>query len=342
MFTHYFIILHGFIVVFSSTNNRSSLIFIINSIKSRHKLSSNSIIFTTTRITNYNCHTDILSQWIRHSSSNIKVRLHLTSNKDKSYKNFHIHAKLHHFINNIYNQFSNSHQEIKKNNILTPSIYSKKLLQTSINKKNRTKYLLETNLINNRAIDQMNLISTNISRIINTSENSSKKIRSRIRRNFLQENNFNDEEDANVYGDDDRIYFRNRQEDIAEQKRGFDGEYYLPIATKFKIRDNNGLYEGEIDQINHAHDEEERNANKRFMQNDEKLINPDRLSNNNNLNFNDNNYRQYFKNNHHRKKFYKKNFNDYNYKLDKQRNISERKYLANDYLDKQDQLENED
>ncbi|CAF2905625.1 unnamed protein product [Rotaria sp. Silwood2] len=235
MFTHYFIILHGFIVVFSSTNNRSSLIFIINSIKSRHKLSSNSIIFTTTRITNYNCHTDILSQWIRHSSSNIKVRLHLTSNKDKSYKNFHIHAKLHHFINNIYNQFSNSHQEIKKNNILTPSIYSKKLLQTSINKKNRTKYLLETNLINNRAIDQMNLISTNISRIINTSENSSKKIRSRIRRNFLQENNFNDEEDANVYGDDDRIYFRNRQEDIAEQKRGFDGEYYLPIATKFKI-----------------------------------------------------------------------------------------------------------
>ncbi|CAF4836133.1 unnamed protein product [Rotaria sp. Silwood1] len=168
------------------------------------------------------------------------------------------------------------------------------------------------------------------------------KNRSRRRRNFLQENNLNDDEDANVYDNDDRIYFRNRQQDMAEQKRDFDGEYYVPIATKFKMRDNNGLYEGEIDQSNHAHDEEERNTNKRFMQNDEKLINPDRLSNDDNHNLNDNNYRQYFKNNHNRKKFYKKNFNDYNYKLDKQRNISERKYLENDYLDKQDQLENED
>ncbi|CAF3583382.1 unnamed protein product [Rotaria sordida] len=300
------------------------------------------MIFTTTRITNHNCHTDILSQWLRHSSSNIKVRLHLKSKKNKLYKNFYTHAKLHHFINDIYNQFSNTHHQIKKNNVFKPSMYSKKLLQTSIKKKNRTQHSLETNLINSQTIDQTSSIPTNINRIINTSDSNNKKNRTRIRRNFLRENNFNDEYDANVYDNDDRIYFRNRQEDIAEQKPSFDGEYYLPVSTKFKMRDNNGLYEDEIDQIDHAHNEEERNANKRFMQNDEKLINPDRLSNDVNLDLNDNNYRQYFKNNHNRKKFYEKNFNDYNYKLDRQRNNSERKYLKNDYLDKQDQLENEE
>ncbi len=79
MYIHYFIILHGFIVVFSSVHTRSSLIFII---KSRHKLLSYS---TTTRITTQNCHSDILSQWLRHSLMSTNVnRVVNTTEMDKN------------------------------------------------------------------------------------------------------------------------------------------------------------------------------------------------------------------------------------------------------------------
>ncbi|CAF1455209.1 unnamed protein product [Rotaria magnacalcarata] len=293
--------------------------------KSRHELPSDSILFTTTQMTTYhNCHKDILSQWLRRSSSNIKVRLHLTSNTDQSYKNFHMDPKLHHFINHIYNQFLNLNPQIKKS-----SIGWKK----SVKQKNRK----------NNSLGTIHQTSPTSTRIVNTSRKPRNSNHTRIRRNILHENTLNDEDDVHAYGTGDRSNFRNRQENIAEEKRGFDGEYYAPIETKFKMRDHNELYEDNTNHINNARgDEEERYADKRYMQNDENLVNPDRLLNSDNLNLNADNYRQYFKSSYNQKKLSENNFNNDNYMLDKERDANERKFLDNDYLDRQDQLENED
>ncbi len=132
MFIHYFIILHGFIVVFSSTNKGSTLIFIINSLKSRHTLALNSNLYT----------------------------------------------------------YANS---------------------------------------------RSNWIPTNVHRIVNVFKRHENANHTRIRREFLRENTINDEDNVNIYGDNDGKYFRNRKEEIAEQKRDFDREYYLPIKNKFKM-----------------------------------------------------------------------------------------------------------
>ena len=217
MYIHYFIILHGFIVVISSTNNRPSLILIINSVKSRPKLFSYSIPSTTNRITTHNCHSDILSQWLRHSFSNIKVHLHIISNKCNLDKNLDRHGKLRHFIND-------------DNKI--PSIFSRKLQQILLNKKNRTVNLMEMNKSNN----QNSLISTKVNRVVNTTGINKNANRTRIRRDFLRENTIDDGDDTNVYDDDDdESRFRNHKKEIAEQKRGFNDEYYRPIENKLKM-----------------------------------------------------------------------------------------------------------
>ncbi len=86
-------------------------------------------------------------------------------------------------------------------------------------RKNRT--------INNRSIYKSNLSSTNIIRLVNSLIKH--KNHPRIRRDFLRENTINDEDNLNIYDNDDGRYFRNQQEEI-------DGEYYLPIKKKFKMR----------------------------------------------------------------------------------------------------------
>ncbi len=171
MYIHYFIILHGFIEVFSSTNTRSSLIFIINNVKSRH--------------TTQNCHADILSRWLRHSFT--------------VDKNFH--------------DFSNDNNKI------------------SLNKKNRTANLMKMNFKTNKSIYRNSLMSTNVNRVVNTTEMDKNVNRTRIRRQFLRENTIDDddEDDTNIYDDDDGRYFRNQQKEIAEQKRGLNDEHHRLI-----------------------------------------------------------------------------------------------------------------
>ena len=223
MFIHYLIILHGFVVILASINNRTSIIFIINNVKSRHQLST---VFIST---SHNYHTNKLSQWFRHSSANIKIHLRLISSKDKSYKNFRTHSGLNHFINNIYNQFSNSYT---KKDVHTPFILPEKLIQILFHKENQTKNLIKTN---HGTTNRISSFSKNINRLVNTSDTSSHKNRRRIRRNFLRENTVHVEDDANIFSDGDRRDFNNQQANIAEQKRGFDEEYYRPIRTKYNM-----------------------------------------------------------------------------------------------------------
>jgi hypothetical protein len=213
MFINYLIILHGFIVVFSSTTNHSSLISIINSIKSRDKLSSSSITFTKTRTTDHKCHSDLLSQWFCHL--NIQFYLQITTNKGKVYKNSYSYARLHRFINDIYlpslhkiNRFNKIPKEpAHYRSDSTTSDLSRKLLQTSINKKNRTANSVEKN---------------RISTIAN---------RTRARRELLRENAIDDEEDANMYGDEGG---RHHQE-LREQRQDFNGDYDSPNGKRFKM-----------------------------------------------------------------------------------------------------------
>lgn len=54
----------------------------------------------------------------------------------------------------------------------------------------------------------------------------------RIRREFLTK----DRENFNLYGtDDDGKFLRNQPDDLPEQKRLFDGEYYLPSKNQYRI-----------------------------------------------------------------------------------------------------------
>ena len=54
----------------------------------------------------------------------------------------------------------------------------------------------------------------------------------RIRREFLMK----DRENFNLYGsDDDGKFLRNQPDDLNEQKRLFDGEYYLSPKNQYRI-----------------------------------------------------------------------------------------------------------
>ena len=62
--------------------------------------------------------------------------------------------------------------------------------------------------------------------------------RSRIRREFFRENSIKDRDHFNLYGtnDDDGKFFRTQpSDDLNEQKRFFDGEYYLSPKNQFRI-----------------------------------------------------------------------------------------------------------
>lgn len=215
----------------------------------------NSLILVVSSIKNHqNCHTNTLSHPPPVTTSSIEIHSHLMSNKNKSYKTNHIHTKFRYFMNDIYKQSSDSHNPMSNS-----SKVLKTLLQSLKNKRNRAKLL--TNMHN--------------------------KTRLRIRRNLLRESNMNNE---NLYDADDRNYLRNRQEDINEQRRGFDEEYYLPIETNLKMSksyckylqvnannienlkilysgDSNDLYDDEIDRMNNIHvDNEQRQADKKIMQ----------------------------------------------------------------------------
>lgn len=161
----------------------------MNNTKSQNKLSSSSILLTTTRQTNYHyCYRDILYYWLRRSSYNIKVRIHLTAIHDRSYKN-------------AYNQYSNSDNQIMKNNVLKLLIDGRKFIDTKNRKANISKFENQT----------------------------------RMKRDILRENTLNDADEINSYINDDRSYFKNPQEDINQQKKDFNYKYYLPTGAKFKM-----------------------------------------------------------------------------------------------------------